>query len=260
MQFIYFLFGVFVFVLGLVVGSFLNCFVYRLEKKESIKGRSFCPNCRHQLSWHDLFPIFSFLFLMGKCRHCKKKISWQYPAVEVATAMIFLLIFSALSGPAPVWNFLGLAFLFYIASSLVIIFIYDLKHYIIPDRVLFPAIIITIIYRLLENFPLFLNYFWAVAVASGFFLFIFLISRGRWMGFGDVKLAVLMGLLLGLPNVLVALFLAFFFGAVIGVILMVRGKKKLKSEIPFGPFLILGTFITLLWGNLIVAWYLSTLA
>jgi len=254
MQFIYFLFGVFVFVLGLVVGSFLNCFVYRLEKKESIKGRSFCPHCRHQLSWHDLFPIFSFLFLRGKCRHCKKKISWQYPVVEIAVGLIFLLIFSFQ------FSIFNTAFLFYIASSLVIIFIYDLKHYIIPDRVLFPAIIITIIYRLLENFPLFLNYFWAVAVASGFFLFIFFISRGRWMGFGDVKLAILMGLLLGLPNVLVALFLAFFFGAVIGVILMVRGKKELKSEIPFGPFLILGTFISLLWGNLIVAWYLSTLA
>jgi prepilin signal peptidase PulO-like enzyme (type II secretory pathway) len=251
-----FLIGLFIFGFGLCIGSFLNCFIYRLEIKKSLKGRSFCPHCKHELSWLDLFPVFSFLFLQGKCRYCNKKISWQYPAVELATAVIFLLIFCAQGAPASGWQFFNLAFLFYIASVLIIIFVYDLKHYIIPDKVLFPAIIISVFYNIFFNYNNILNYFWGVLVGAGFFLAIFLISKGNWMGFGDVKLAVLMGLLLGLPNVLAALFLAFFFGAIIGIILMVFGKKKMKSEIPFGPFLIIGTFLALLWGQEIINWYL----
>jgi prepilin signal peptidase PulO-like enzyme (type II secretory pathway) len=123
-----------------------------------------------------------------------------------------------------------------------------------------PAILITLILDLqflfLNQFLIFISSILAALIASGFFLSIFLLSKGRAMGFGDVKLAVLMGLLLGLQNVLVALFLAFFLGAIIGLILMVRQKKKLKSEIPFGPFLITGTFIALLWGSQLVSCYL----
>jgi prepilin signal peptidase PulO-like enzyme (type II secretory pathway) len=153
----------------------------------------------------------------------------------------------------------SLIFLFYVSSALIIIFIYDLKHYIIPDKILFPAIGITLIYNLIPpyNIQQILYTFLAVVVAAGFFLLIFLVSEGKWIGFGDVKLAVLMGFLLGLPNVLVALFLAFFFGAIIGIILMALQKKGLKSEIPFGPFLITGTFMAMLYGNQIVQWYLN---
>lgn len=244
--------GLFIFIFGLCIGSFLNCIIYRLEEEKNIGGRSFCPRCKHALSWLDLLPIFSFIFLGGKCRYCKKGISIQYPLVELATGIIFLLIFSLF---AP--NYIEILFLFYIASTLVIIFIYDLKHYIIPDKVLFPAIIITIIYKLLENFRVMPWLILAVVIASGFFFTIFILSRGRAMGFGDVKLAVLMGFLLGLPNVLVALFLAFFFGAIIGLILMALQKKGLKSEIPFGPFLIIGTFIALFYGSQLVSLYMS---
>ena len=255
--------NIFVFLFGLSIGSFLNCVIYRLEKKEKITGRSYCPKCSNQLRWYDLFPVFSFIFLCGKCRNCHKKISIQYPLVEIFTALIFLLII----------NFQNLAlalFLFYVVSALIIIFIYDLKHYLIPDKVLFPAIAITIFYRLFEffNFKLIsnfkfqisnsgelFNYIMAAVVASGFFGIIFLVSGGRWMGFGDVKLAILMGLLLGLPNVLAALFVAFFFGAIISIVLIIFGKKGLKSEIPFGPFLIVGTFMAMFWGKEIIEWY-----
>jgi len=279
---------VFVFLLGVCIGSFLNCAVYRLEQENSfLKGRSYCPNCRHNLNWLDLVPVFSFLFLRGKCRYCKEKISRQYPVVEISTGIIFLLIFNFLNNTANLAGakfvvYLNLAFLFYVASVLVIIFIYDFKHYLIPDKVLFPAIIITFIYRLFDSgnlirlfhssekaalfeiwdlgfgiFAPLLNYFYAVAIGFGFFLFIFLISKGRWMGFGDVKLAILMGLVLGFPSILVALFLAFFFGAIIGVGLMAFNKKDLKSEIPFGPFLIFGTFAAMLWGGQLIQWYLN---
>jgi len=259
MDFIIFLIDIFVFVFGLCVGSFLNCVIYRLEAKKSfLKGRSFCPHCKHGLNWTDLVPVFSFLFLKARCRHCKKKISIQYPLVEISTGLIFLLILNfkfEILNEFSIFQFLNLAFWFYVASALIIIFIYDLKHYLIPDKVLFPAIIIAFLYQLFVNFNLIVNFLIAVVIASGFFLAIFLISKGRWMGFGDVKLAVLMGLLLGVSNVLAALFLAFFFGAIISIILVIFHKKKLKSEIPFGPFLILGTLLAMLWGQQIINWY-----
>jgi len=255
--------GIFVFIFGLAIGSFLNCVVYRIEEGKSfLKGRSFCPHCKHQLSWRDLFPVFSFLFLGGKCRYCKAKISWQYPAVEMATALIFLLILNRFS----IFQFVNLIFWFYAASVLIIIFIYDLKHYLIPDKVLFPAIGISFAYRLFEGYAPVLNYLVAVLMGAGFFFAIWLVSKGKWMGFGDVKLAVLMGFLLGYPNILAALFLAFFLGAIIGVGLMIFGAKsgsakgggwRMKSEIPFGPFLIIGTFMALFYGESLIQWYLN---
>ncbi len=247
-----------IFLLGLAIGSFLNVVIYRLEKGESFaKGRSYCPHCRHQLSWLDLVPVASFLFLGGKCRYCKANISWQYPMVELATGLVFLLIFNFINN-ASIFNVINFVFLLYIASVFIIIFVYDLKFYLIPDSVLFPAIIITFIWRLFAITAL-PNYLLAALIAAGFFLFIFLISKGKWMGFGDVKLAILLGLLLGFPNILAGLFLSFLFGAIIGTGLIFLKKKGMKSEMPFAPFLILGTFVALLWGNQIIAWYLHFL-
>src|SRR3989339_1270941 len=225
----------FTFLLGVCIGSFLNCVVYRLESKKSLAGRSFCPHCKHILSWKDLIPVLSFLFLKGKCRYCKEKISWQYPAVEVATGLIFLLILNfkfEILNQFEITEFLNLGFLFYVSSALIVIFIYDLKHYLIPDKVLFPAIMLTLIYNfqflIFNQFSIFIYSILAVLIASGFFLAIFLVSGGKWMGFGDVKLAILMGLLLGFPNILVALFLAFFLGAIIGTAGMIFKRNILK--------------------------------
>jgi prepilin signal peptidase PulO-like enzyme (type II secretory pathway) len=276
MDFILFLIYLFIFILGLCVGSFLNCVIYRLETGKSLKGRSFCPKCKKQLKWTDLIPVFSFLFLCGKCKYCKEKISLQYPIVEISTATIFLMVFNIipnLIGNPEYYHLIPafavmtewimvMAFYFYIASVMIVIFVYDLKHYEIPDKILIPAIIATAIYDifiLCQPFSLIcsINYIFAALIGSGFFLSIFLISKGLWMGFGDVKFAILMGLLLGFPNILLALFLSFFFGAIIGIILMVFKKKGIKSEIPFAPFLIIGTFLTVFWGEQIMSWYLS---
>jgi len=250
-----YLIAFFIFIFGLSIGSFLNCVIYRLENNKKITGRSFCPKCKNQLKWQDLFPIFSFLLLKGKCRHCKEKISFQYPLVELLSAVLFTMIFLKF------WEvgILNMAVMFYIFSVLIIIFVYDLKHFLIPDKVLFPAIIILFIYRIFEsaNISIVANYILASTVASGFFLIIFLISKGQWMGFGDVKLAILMGLLLGLSDVLVALFLAFLLGSVISIFLMAMRKKNLKSEVPFAPFLIAGTIISVFYGNQIIQWYLN---
>lgn len=248
----------FFFFFGLSVGSFLNCVVYRLEEGKSfLKGRSFCPVCKHNLAWPDLIPVFSFIFLGGKCRYCQKKISWQYPLVELVTAILFLSVWLKLDGgPA------SIIFNWAMAGFLIVVLVYDLKHYIIPDRVIFPAIAIAAIYDVWRSdLPIIdiwrSDLFASAFGAAGFFLTIVLISRGKWMGIGDIKLAFLMGLVLGWPNILVALFLAFLMGGAVGAGLIALKKKGLKSELPFGPFLIAGTYLVLFWGNNLFDWYLN---
>ena len=130
-----------VYIFGLIVGSFLNCVIYRLEEGKSfLKGRSFCPDCKHTLSWQDLIPLLSFLILKGKCRYCKKPISWQYPLVELATGILFILILNFSTRP-------GGVILFVVSCFLIVIFVYDLKHYIIPDKIIYPAIAIALIFN-----------------------------------------------------------------------------------------------------------------
>lgn len=256
------------FILGLAVGSFLNCVIYRLDKKESsLEGRSFCPRCRHKLSWLDLIPVFSFFALKGKCRYCHKKISWQYPLVEITTAALLVLIVNQqLATSNQLLLIFRSPFFFLFSCFLIIIFVYDLKYYLIPDKVVYPAIGLAFIYQLLEaskfslgsfNFNYLFFVLLSAFLASFFFLLIFLISKGEWLGFGDVKLAIFLGLLLGWPNILVALFSAFFIGAIIGTGLIVLRRKNLKSAVPFAPFLVIGTFLALFWGKLIFDWYIS---
>jgi leader peptidase (prepilin peptidase)/N-methyltransferase len=239
-----------IFLFGLIVGSFLNSLIYRLQTGESfLFKRSFCPHCKHQLSWRDLIPIFSFLILRGKCRYCKKPISWQYPLVELAAGIIFLSVFN-------IHSIIITFFFFLFSCFLIIIFVYDLRYYLIPDKIIYPAIATALLYSILYSFSI-LNTICAAFGAAAFFLVIVLISRGKWMGVGDIKLAFFMGLFLAFPNILVALFLAFFIGAIIGVGLIITGKKTLKSEVPFGPFLVTGTFMAMFWGQKIINWYLN---
>jgi len=249
---------IFIFLFGLAVGSFLNCVIYRLETGGTfLRGRSFCPHCKHLLVLRDLIPVFSFLFLKGKCRYCRKPISLQYPLVELATAIIFLLIFWQFI--STLFPFITILYFFIIASFLIVIFVYDLKHYIILDRVIYPAVVIAFLYNIyqftIHHQQSTINNFLSAFGAAIFFLIIVLVSREKWLGVGDVKLAFLMGLFLGWPNILLALFLAFFVGAVVGTGLIIFDKKTLKSEIPFGPFLVTGTFLALFWGNELIGWY-----
>ncbi len=244
----------------------MNSVIFRLQPDESFSApRSFCPHCRHQLSWKDLIPLISFLLLGGKCRYCQKPISIQYPLVELATGIVFLLIFwhlnFGLDLAFDIW--ILTLFHFLISCFLIIIFVYDLKHFIIPDRVIYPAIVTAIVFPAIGLFASggnFYNSILSALGAAGFFLSIVLITRGRGMGIGDIKLAFLMGIFLGWPNILTALFIAFLSGAIIGTGLIFLKKKNLKSEVPFGPFLVAGTFISLFWGQTIINWYLKILA
>jgi prepilin signal peptidase PulO-like enzyme (type II secretory pathway) len=258
-----FLIYFFVFILGLVVGSFLNCVIYRLETGESfLKGRSYCPHCKHILSWKDLIPIFSFLILKGKCRYCGKKISFQYPLVEFFTGILFVL-FLIYGGR----TFIDLIFDWILACFLIIIFVYDLKHYLIPDKIIYPAIAIAFLNQILtsniqhltltSNIEHLTSNLLLGILPSLFFLSIILISHETWMGFGDFKLSILMGLILGWPKILVSLFFSFFTGAIIGLILIFLKRKTMKSQIPFAPFLVSGTFFSMFFGEKIINWYLG---
>ncbi len=270
------LFYLFIFITGLAIGSFLNVVIYRMENGEDIvRDRSHCMDCKHNLAWYDLVPVFSFLILGGKCRYCGKKISMQYPLVELITGVLFVVAFGFWNLGFDwvldfgIWDLIKLSYFLFLISSLIVIFVYDLKHYIIPDKIVYTAIIISIVYLLLgflnfSNWDLFrisdfgfriFSPFVAAFLAAGFFLAIVLLTNGRGMGGGDVKLAFLMGLVLGWPKILLALFLAFTLGAVCGIILMILKKKNFKSEIPFGPFLVIGTLVAMFWGEKVVKWY-----
>lgn len=270
-----------IFIFGLIVGSFLNCVIYRLQTDEKVGGmsRSHCVKCGHILRWYDLIPVLSFLMLRGKCRYCKKPISIQYPFVEIATGAMFLLIFNFQftifnQSLINLQGFAQLSYLWIITCFLIVIFVYDLKHYLILDKVIYPAIIIAFLYSLFGvlsfgvfegfafaplNFEPLISQIFAAILASGFFAIIVFGSRGKWMGAGDIKLGFLMGLILGYPQILTGLFLSFLFGAIIGTGMIIAKKKTLKSQVPFGPFLVAGIFTAIFYGEQILNWYLGFL-
>lgn len=245
-----------IFIFGLIIGSFLNAVIYRLHRNVSfLKGRSYCPYCNHTLAYYDLVPLFSFIFLGGHCRYCEKKISWQYPLVELATAILFLSLF---------WGFgsqVNVSFVFWaiMVSFLVVIFVSDLKWMIIPDRMIYGAIGVSLIYRLFSDVGMG-AYLLSAFFAALFFSVIVFITKGKGMGIGDIKLAFLIGLLLGYPLIIVALFSAFLIGSIVGMAMILARVKTFGSEVPFGPFLILGLALAALWGQKIAEWYLDLIA
>lgn len=251
----------FIFVLGLIFGSFLNAVIFRLKAEESfITGRSKCPECKHVLGTKDLWPILSWLTLRGKCRYCRKPISVQYPLVELATGLIFLVIYlNAVTDVSTYFlNNLQLGAWLIYSLFLILIFVYDYKYYLILDKVVWPAAIIALVLNL------FIGYSWwqmllAGIVGGGFFLLQFLVSQGKWIGGGDIRLGFLMGIMLSWPNILAALMIAYFVGSIVGLGLIAVGRKKLSSQIPFGTFLSLATLVTMLYGNILVNWYLNFL-
>jgi len=235
-----------IFVLGAVVGSFLNVVILRLNTGQSVvSGRSKCFTCAQKLKWYELLPVASFVFLRGKCSACKAKISWQYPFVETITGIIFVLLFQQSQ------NFLDFGFWILIFSVLIIIAIYDYHHQIIPNLFVW-------IFNGLAFIGLFRIFNWN-NLPAGFILFSFFallwgVSRGRWMGFGDAKLALGIGWILGITKGIAAITLAFWIGAIAGVLLIYLNKSKygLKSSIAFGPFMILGTAVSFFWGEKII--------
>jgi prepilin signal peptidase PulO-like enzyme (type II secretory pathway) len=240
--------SIFLLIVGLVFGSFISALTWRYPLGISIaKGRSICPNCRKQIAWYDNIPLFSFILLGGKCRNCKKKISFRYPAIELSTALGFLLTLQGfpLQG---VYSIYSLIFDLILFCVLEIIFIIDLEHQVIPDLFIFLGLFFLLF---TVHGSLFANLLSGLLCAS-FLLVIHLLTKGRGMGLGDVKFAVLGGMLVGLPLSPVWLFVAFLTGASVGIILIIGKKAGLKSKIAFGPFLVIAIPITLVFGNTIL--------
>ena len=238
------------FLLGAIIGSFLNVLILRYNTGRSLGGRSGCLSCGKKLRWSELIPIVSFLWQKGKCVGCRSRVSWQYPIVESSTGFLFALIFWSL---APTISLI--IFYWLVAGASGFIIAYDWKHQIIPDRAnyfLFGLAVLRVLFfgpSLIES----------VLTGLAFFLIFWALwyfSDGRWLGFGDAKLVLSLGLLLGASAGVTALCLAFWLGAIIGLTLIAFGRVSkllklfkrytMKSEVPFAPFLLLGAWLTIL--------------
>lgn len=250
-----------IFILGLFIGSFLNVLVDRIPKGESpIKGRSHCDKCKEILRWYDLIPLLSFISLKGKCRYCHTSLSLYYPIVELTTGAMFVLVLLFARSMNHELRIMDLGYYLFVISGFIVIFFVDLKYGIIPDKIVFPSIVVSFIYLLFAFYSLFITHLVAALGAGLFFLLLFLVTQGRGMGFGDVKLAFLMGLILGFPNIIVSLYIAFLTGAIIGCILVIwRRKKIFGTAIPFGPFLAIGTLIAIFFGDFLTQIFLRVL-
>jgi prepilin signal peptidase PulO-like enzyme (type II secretory pathway) len=296
------IFGIILFLIGLIFGSFLNSLIYRIDSKHTFSGRSFCPQCKKSIAWYDNIPLLSFFLLKGRCRKCKKPISIQYPAVELLTASLFLLIglFSEpgtiVSGwlnrvfngstllttgfqfsifnesttevlQSPTITLISLGLLLTTCFLLLTIAIYDAKTKYVLTFYAYAAALVAIFYNFSEylrlaNEPNFSNliyyispFFLAAFIPAAFFWLISKLSKEKFMGSGDADIALAIGFLLGWPKILPAYYFAFISGAVWGLFLLATKKAGMKSEVPFGPFLIAGAFFGIIFGEQIIAWY-----
>ncbi len=263
--------------LGLCLGSFTNALVWRLHRQQGasekkaksqeysvLRGRSMCPHCKHRLEARDLVPVISWVALGGKCRYCGKPIFWQYPAVEILMALLFVL--SYLLWPEPLDSQGTVEFCLWLVYlvGFVALAVYDLRWMLLPNRIVFPLVGLAAVQRLVDatyyggGLDLLLQVFLSTLIAGGIFFLIFQVSKGKWIGGGDVKLGIFIGILLGSPELsILMLFVASSLGSLYTVPLMAAGKLKRNAHVPFGPFLIAGTIIVKLFGERFIDWYLT---
>ncbi|MDD3487473.1 MAG: prepilin peptidase [Candidatus Moranbacteria bacterium] len=265
------------FVAGLIIGSFLGAVNYRLKIDEDIVWkRSHCPHCKKTIRWYDNIPLLSFILLFGRCRNCRKYISWEYPLIELMTGVLFAAvairffgiqwfgISGIASGGLGADAIIKMSFLLFTVCYLVLIFWHDYDYMLIPDAVVYPAILITFFYKVYEyvqspltitslRSPLTSAFFAALGTAV-FFFFLIWISKGKWIGGGDVKLGFLAGLMVGYPKILFVMFFTYFIGAVVSLTFIILKKKTWKSQIPFGPFMVTALLIVMFFGNHIQMW------
>ena len=266
-------------VIGLACGSFTNALVWRIHEQDKldrkkkqltkralsklsiVNGRSMCPNCHHTLAAIDLIPIFSWLSLRGKCRYCHKPISIQYPIVEAMTALLFIASFylwpMSVSGKGLFVFVLWLIFL----TGFIALAIYDLRWFVLPNRIIYPLIILAVIQVIIVSTffkggsGLLLGSVWGALIGGGVFYILFQISNGRWIGGGDVKLGTLLGIIVGGPAAsILLLFSSSLLGTLYSLPLLITGKVKRDSKIPYGPFLLVAAMITVLFGTSIINW------
>ena len=261
--------------LGISFGSFINALVWRLHQQEVLEkkniksdqnlsiltGRSMCPNCHHKLSGFDLIPILSWLLLRGKCRYCKQKISFQYPLVETLTLLASLLYLSFWHDKNSIVGISELILQLLTLYGLISLFIYDMRWYKLPTRIIYGLYFFVIPYQFMifyhsnNKFSFLSNLFISALIGGGLFYVLHIISNGKWIGGGDVRLGFLLGLSLGNPiKSILLIFISSLLGSLVGVFLIIFKKLNKKSLIPYGPFLILSYFLVQLFGNIIISW------
>lgn len=261
--------------LGLCFGSFVNALVWRVhvqsgsksgkhkEKYSIARGRSMCPNCEHELAAKDLIPVFSWLLQEGKCRYCKKAISWQYPLVEIVAALLFVGSYIFWPYLIESWDYVAFASWLIVLVGLLALLVYDLRWMLLPNRILFPLYFVGFVYvvsRALSDRSIEVIRDGALGaiIGGGIFYILFQVSKGRWIGGGDVKIGFLLGALCGSgPLALLMLFIASLFGTLYSLPLMAMKQASRASKIPFGPFLIASTIVVVLFGQNIVDWYIE---
>jgi len=273
------------FLIGLCLGSFANALVWRVheQSKEAkkkkpnqkrlselsvMKGRSMCPDCGYALKAKDLLPVLSWLSTGGKCRYCSKKVSIQYPVVEIATGFAF--VASYIWWPAE-FGVRGSEFVVFglwllIVTGLMALLVYDLRWYLLPNRIMYPLtalaglVAVIEVATAVEPLRAVIDTALAVIIGGGLFYVLFQVSKGKWIGGGDVKLGWLLGLVLATPGkALLMIFIAALLGTIVSLPLLMNQKLKRSSVIPFGPFLIIGAFIATLFGEQVIDWYLHSL-
>jgi prepilin signal peptidase PulO-like enzyme (type II secretory pathway) len=237
------------FIFGAALGSFLNVIAVRLqERRPFLFNRSQCQHCARVLRWYQLIPVVSYIAIRGKCSACKKPISIQYLLVELATGGLFVL-----GGVVVTTAFDALLYVV-VVSFFLILFLYDYKTYLVPDKVAIPGIIIIGFLNVFSG--ALLNSILLGGVFGGaWFLAQFILSRGKWVGGGDIRLGMLMGVLLGHPLIWLGLGAAYIGGSVIALGLMLTRRKSLKSRLPFATLLLPASFVVWLWGDSLWAWY-----
>ena len=247
---------IFIFLFGIIIGSFLNVCIYRIPRGESIVYlSSHCPNCSTPLQWHDLIPILSYILQGGKCKYCREPISIQYPMVELLNGILYLILYYKFSAT------INFAFYAIIFSVLIIISFIDLHHQIILDCLNIIIFITSIIYKILRfrlyNIsPNIVNSLLGLIISAGIFLLISIVYNGG-LGGGDIKLIGVLGFILGIKMILLNIFLSFILGAIISIFLLLFKIKGKKDPIPFGPFICIAFMITIIFGENIIVWYVS---
>jgi len=260
--------NLFIFLIGTAIGSFLNVLIDRLPNNESIAGRSHCDHCKKQVAWFDLIPVFTFFILKGKSRCCQKKLSFQYLLIEILTGILFILIFNfqfSIFNQFLNFNNLilisnykfqisNLLVMWGIVSCFIVIVVSDFKYHLISDYLLVALLVFSLLFHINNNETInqFINFFLSSLIVALPIFFIYYLSKEKAMGQGDVYLAAIIGFLLGWQKGFLALYIAFVSGAIIGVSLMILQRKKIKSRIAFGPFIILGTVVMMFYGERIL--------
>lgn len=256
--------AVLLFIFGVCVGSFINVVVLRLRGGESLTGRSRCLSCLRQLKWYHNLPLVSFGALRGRCAYCFKPISWQYPLVELASGLLWTFGYlwfvpaTTILLPTP-YSLLTVLMFGVFASLWLALFVYDVRWYELPDELTLPGIAVALAFNVVlghQLAPLVLG----TLVGAAFFGMQYLVSRGKWVGDGDIRAGALAGAMVGtVPMLGLTLLIAYVGGSVVGVTLLALRRKGWKSQLPFGAFLAPATLVTLLWGTALLHWYLGLL-